>query len=157
MIFVDSVEKDRALTIYLQTRLPDKLKDRGEDIIKSFSSILEATTKTDWLEKFLSDDTRIIICTDAAGMGVDILDIKRVIQWKIVDHFTLATILQRIGRAARRKEIQAVVVVFVKSKYILPENMTNAADEYSFARLPVAKGEKNAMEEIVSSMYKNNM
>ncbi len=46
MIFVNSIEKGRALAIYLQTLLLDKLKDRGEDIIKSFSSILKATTKT---------------------------------------------------------------------------------------------------------------
>ncbi len=79
MIFVDSVEKSRALAIYLQTLLPDKLKDRGKDIIKSFLSILEATTKTNLLEKFLISNTRIIICTDAIGMRVDILDIKCVI------------------------------------------------------------------------------
>ncbi len=57
----------------------------------------------------------------------------------------------------RRKEIQAVAVVFVESKHILLEDMTNAADEYSFARLPVAKGEKNATEKVVSSIYKDNM
>lgn len=34
-----------------------------------------------------------------------LVDIRRVIQWKIVDHSTLATVLQRIGRAARRIEI----------------------------------------------------
>lgn len=80
MIFVISIEKCKALEIYLQTLLPDKLKDRGEDTIKSFSSILEATSKTEWLEKFLNDDTRIIICKDAGEMVVDILDIRRVIQ-----------------------------------------------------------------------------
>ncbi len=105
MIFIDSVEKGIALGIHLRAFLPDNLKDRGHDIIKSFSSVLEAKTKTDWLEAFLNGDTRIIICTDTAGMGVDIPDIKRVIQWTIIDHSTLATVLQRIGRAARRIEI----------------------------------------------------
>ncbi len=38
-------------------------------------------------------------------MGVDIPDIKHVIQWTIVDHSTLVTVFQRIGRAARRIEI----------------------------------------------------
>ena len=46
MIFVNSVDKGRTLTIYLQSFLLNKLKDRGEDIIKSFSSILKTTTKT---------------------------------------------------------------------------------------------------------------
>lgn len=35
--------------------------------------------------------------------------------------------------------------------------MTNAADEYSFTCLLIAKGEKNAMEKVVSSMYKDNI
>lgn len=42
MIFVNSIKKSRALKIYLQTFLPDKLKDRGKDIFKFFSSILES-------------------------------------------------------------------------------------------------------------------
>lgn len=36
MIFIDSIEKDRALIIYLQTLLSGKLKNKGENIIKSF-------------------------------------------------------------------------------------------------------------------------
>lgn len=47
MIFVDSIEKSRVLTIYLQTFLPNKLKNKSKDIIKSFSLILEARTKID--------------------------------------------------------------------------------------------------------------
>ncbi len=50
MIFVNSIQKGRALVIYLQTFLLDKLKDRGKDIIKFFSSILEIIVKTDWLD-----------------------------------------------------------------------------------------------------------
>ena len=90
-------------------------------------------------------------------MGVDIPDIRCVIQWTIVKHSTLATIFQQIGRAAQRIEILAVVVVFVESKNILPEDMTNATKDYFFARLPVAKGEKDIIEKIVSSIYKDNM
>ncbi len=50
-----------------------------------------------------------------------------------------------------------VAVVFVESKHILPKDIINAADEYSFARLLMAKGEKNATEKVISSMYKDNM
>ena len=88
------------MAIYLQIFLPDKLKNRGKDIIKSFLLILEVTTKTNWLKKFLIGNTRIIICTDVAGMEVDISDIKRVIQLKIVDHSILTTIFYQIRRTA---------------------------------------------------------
>ena len=79
VIFVNSIEKSIALGKYLRSFLPNNLKDRGKKIIVSFSSILEAKTKTDCLEDFLNGNTRILICIDAAEMGVDILDIKRVI------------------------------------------------------------------------------
>ena len=50
-----------------------------------------------------------------------------------------------------------MAVIFVKSKHILPKDMINAIDNYSFACLSVAKGEKDATEKIVSSMYKDNI
>ena len=139
MIFVDSIEKDIVLGIYLQTLLPKILKDRGNDIIKSFSSILKAKIITDWLEDFLNGNTRIIICMDAVEIGVNIPDIKRVIQWTIVDHSTLTTVLRQIGHVTQRIKIQVVAVVFVKSKYILPKVMIYVAKEYFFTRLPAAK------------------
>lgn len=70
MIFVHNIEKIRALIIYLQIFLPDKLKARDKDIIKFFSIILEIITKTDWLEKFLTSNSRIIIYIDAIGIEV---------------------------------------------------------------------------------------
>ena len=79
MIFIDSIEKDRALIIYLQTLLSGKLKNKGENIIKSFLWILEATTKTDWLEKFFTNNTKIMIYTDAAKMEINISNIKHII------------------------------------------------------------------------------
>ena len=79
MIFVDSVEKNMALEKHLQSFMPNNLKDKGKKIFVSFSSILEIKTKTDCLEDFLNSNTKILICTDVAGMRVDIPDIKRVI------------------------------------------------------------------------------
>lgn len=48
-------------------------------------------------------------------------------------------------------------MVFVESKHILRKDMIYAVNEYSFARLLVAEGEKNVPEKIISSMYKDNM
>lgn len=46
IIFVDNIEKNIVLGIYLQTFLPDNLKNKGDNIIKSFLLILEIKTKT---------------------------------------------------------------------------------------------------------------
>lgn len=45
IIFVDSVKKVIALGIYLRTLLLDNLKDRRNDIIKSFSTVLKTKTE----------------------------------------------------------------------------------------------------------------
>ena len=50
-----------------------------------------------------------------------------------------------------------MVVVFVESKYILPKDITNVADEYFFACFLIIKGEKYAIEKVVLFIYKNNM
>ena len=80
--------------IYLWILFPDKLKDKDKNIIKTFSLILEATIKTDWLEKFLIGNTKMIIRRNVIGIGVNIPDIKYVIQWKIVDYSIFTTIFQ---------------------------------------------------------------
>lgn len=54
-------------------------------------------------------------------------------------------------------EILLVVVVFIESKHILPEDMRNAVEDYFFARLPIAKEEKDVKEKIISSIYKDNI
>ncbi|KEP45321.1 helicase carboxy-terminal domain protein [Rhizoctonia solani 123E] len=41
---------------------------------------------------------RILVCTEAAGMGCDIPDIAIVVQWKLTD--TFSAFIQRAGRAA---------------------------------------------------------
>ena len=79
MIFVDSISEGIEMAKYLRTLLPEKLQCKAHRIIRSFSSVLETSTKSTWLDDFLNGDTRIIICTDAAGMGIDIPDIRRVI------------------------------------------------------------------------------
>lgn len=79
LIFVNSIEKNIALRIYLQTLLPNNLKERKDNIIKSFLLLLQVKIKTDWLKNFLNSNINIIICIDAAKMGVYILNIKHVI------------------------------------------------------------------------------
>lgn len=58
---------------------------------------------------------------------------------------------------AQKIEIEAVVIVFVKSKHILPKDITYTKDEYHFAHLPMANEEKNVTEKIILSMYNDNI
>lgn len=99
MLFVDNIDEGIAIAAYLQTLLSESMLHAGKEIIRAFSSDLEADTKKGFMEDFALGNTRIWVCTDAAGMGVDIRDVARAIQWKIRDHVNLAVLLQRIGRA----------------------------------------------------------
>ena len=76
IIFVDNVEKSIVLEKHLQTFFLDYLKDRNDQVIRSFLSILEAQIKTDWIEDFLNTNAKIITYTNTAEMAVGILDIK---------------------------------------------------------------------------------
>lgn len=156
MVFVDSLDEGIALAKYLRSRLPGELRSRGKKIVRSFLSDLEPQTKTDWLQDLLTGDTRILICTEAAGMGVNISDIKRVVQWKIYQHLTFAAMLQRIGRAGRDTNILAVSIVFVGKKYIMPRQMSAVAKELSFARSAVTQDSHLTTAQIVRNMYEGN-
>lgn len=48
-------------------------------------------------------------------------------------------------------------LIFVKRKYILPKDMTSITKKYSFACLLMLKEEKDTIEKIVYSIYKDNI
>ncbi|KAF8993893.1 P-loop containing nucleoside triphosphate hydrolase protein [Cyathus striatus] len=68
------------------------------------------------ISKLKAGDIWGIICTDAAGMGLDIPDIELVIQWKYVG--SLCTLVQRLGRGARRPGTEATGIYFVEPHYM---------------------------------------
>ncbi|KAJ7903120.1 hypothetical protein B0H13DRAFT_1480690, partial [Mycena leptocephala] len=55
---------------------------------------------------------RILVCTDAAGMGIDISDIEFVVQWKIPKN--LSSWVQRAGRAARGRGTTGMAIMLVE-------------------------------------------
>ncbi|KAI0697949.1 P-loop containing nucleoside triphosphate hydrolase protein, partial [Cerioporus squamosus] len=55
---------------------------------------------------------RILVCTDAAGMGCNVADVDLVVQWKLPK--TLSSFVQRAGRAARSKSRTGLAVLLVE-------------------------------------------
>ncbi len=80
MVFMEKIEDVMALAAHLQRLLPPEDRDRGDDLIMTFHSNMKATTRVDIMENFRNGEIRILICTDTAGMGVNIPNITRVIQ-----------------------------------------------------------------------------
>ncbi|KAG9319197.1 hypothetical protein KVV02_008336 [Mortierella alpina] len=65
---------------------------------------LKPATKTLFMSKFRRGDIRILLSTEAAGMGCDISDIERVVQFRFPAN--ISTLAQRLGRAARDPSLQ---------------------------------------------------
>ncbi len=93
MIFVDKIEDGIKMAQSLRSLLPKSLCKKGDQIIQTFSSNQEPSRREFFIEEFENRNTRILICTDVAGMEVNIRDVARVIQWKIPDHLALASLL----------------------------------------------------------------
>ena len=61
------------------------------------------------LAAFGSGAARILLCTDAAGLGVDIPDVKIIVQWKVARQYSLADLIQRVGRAGGEPSVEAII------------------------------------------------
>lgn len=80
MIFVDSMNKSIKITMYLCSMLDELMRKLEDLIVWPFAFNLRANTKVFFMEDFRLGNTRILVCTDAAGIGVDVQDVKRSIQ-----------------------------------------------------------------------------
>ena len=68
-------------------------------------------------------NAQICVCTECAGIDINILNIMRVVQFKISDFIALPKLLQRLGRRGRNESCTTIVMVFVYPSQILLDNM----------------------------------
>lgn len=113
IVFVDNRKIVWDLTSYLLDRI-DTSEDEFVGIVCDYSTIMSQEHRNNVLEDFADGSVRILVCTEAAGMGVDIPDVCRVIQWGVPTFINLSTIWQRMGRAGRAANIQAVFTLFAQ-------------------------------------------
>ena len=78
MVFVDSRSVAQAIVNYLCGRLAQELlaRDEMQSIICIYSAAHTSATRAEHMRMFLSGDCRILVCTDAAGMGMNIPNIQ---------------------------------------------------------------------------------
>ncbi|KAF9565288.1 P-loop containing nucleoside triphosphate hydrolase protein [Agrocybe pediades] len=91
--------------------IPEQFRDK----IRWFHSGMSAEFREAEIEKLKAGEIWGMICTDAAGMGLDIPDIELVIQWRYVS--SLCTLFQRLGRAARGPSTQGRAIYLVEPQY----------------------------------------
>jgi superfamily II DNA/RNA helicase len=125
LIFYDKIDPGIDLANTLIQQLPQTVKDvtRERDIprdtiIRNFYGSLDKKAKCQTMADLFKGDTRIVICTDAFGLGIDIPDIEVVIQWGLDEKVSGATLYQRIGRAARDPKIEGLAIIYVQDSIL---------------------------------------
>ncbi|KAL7267476.1 hypothetical protein RUND412_009939, partial [Rhizina undulata] len=120
MVFLDS----RVAVCDLTTALIKLLPTAGAsyvDLICDYSAALSIERRKEVLQKFAKGQCRILVFTEAAGMGLDISDIVRVIQWNVPSLLNFSAWWQRAGRGGRSREVQAVAILFYNPDYKIKE------------------------------------
>ncbi|TFY62447.1 hypothetical protein EVJ58_g3853 [Rhodofomes roseus] len=127
-VYVDKIETGNDIIDHLETLLRTRnpsLANHG--LIRPFNATMSHEYRQAAMAAFRentglapSDDSatqahgpiRILVCTDAAGMGCNVPDIDLVVQWKLPAK--LSNFIQRAGRAARGRGRRGLAVLIVE-------------------------------------------
>ncbi|RPB18437.1 hypothetical protein L211DRAFT_796900, partial [Terfezia boudieri ATCC MYA-4762] len=89
-----------------------KIYEENPEVVLEYTTAITLEKRAYNLEHFIEGTTPIMVCTEACRMGLDMLDMQRVIQWRVSHRCNLSSLCQRFGRAARRPDIQALAILF---------------------------------------------
>ena len=178
LIFVYGRDEANELAQWLRTLLHAGFQSRAKEVIRAFSSPLDDISKTLTVDLLRSMGCQIAVCTDAFGLGMNIANIPRVVQWKLNSRLGIDSLYQRIGRGGRDTTDQALALIFVtstnlsgdavtltkarKAKKIQPsgttttntsiEEETAEADELDF-KMPVMQDSWPRIEKVLPLLY----
>ncbi|KAK4233757.1 P-loop containing nucleoside triphosphate hydrolase protein [Achaetomium macrosporum] len=117
IIYVDSkpqlIAARYTLIRYLRKRC-GILKTLGRKVVRRYDADVRPVDKDMIYKEFADHDTdcRIIVATVSLGMGMDLPDVERVVQFGLPPAPTLSDIWQRFRRAMRKKEGQGTAYLF---------------------------------------------
>ncbi|KAH8586980.1 ATP-dependent DNA helicase [Bisporella sp. PMI_857] len=132
VIFIDSrrdIQKcAECLRGWLQKLSAGIIKDRDcRRIIQVYHSHTTMNDKNAIYEEFSKADSkiRIMVATESLGTGVDLSDVKRVVQYGFPLDRLLCVLIQRFGRAARMAGIKGEAIFLVES-WAIGDKITSA-------------------------------
>ncbi|KAF8156295.1 P-loop containing nucleoside triphosphate hydrolase protein [Mycena galopus ATCC 62051] len=109
-LYTDDIRDGGKIADHLNARVHPSFRARG--LVRPYNAGMSTKYRTEVMALFKAGIVRILICTDAAGMGMDILDIELVVQWKLPKN--LSSWVQRAGRAARACGTTGMAVMLVE-------------------------------------------
>jgi hypothetical protein len=120
LVFIDDKNACCTLTTLLINRFPEHLRrSEGRLVICEYHSTMSQKALDRNLQLLRNGICRIMVCTDAVGMGLDVPDIVRVIQWGVAPWLSLSGWWQRAGRAVRDPTLQGVAAIYYEPKFEL--------------------------------------
>jgi hypothetical protein len=124
LVFVDSVTQAIQIARALRAKLRELVRQnlpiesrrrmRIDTLIGTYFSATDDVAKSQALSNIRDGCSRICVCTEAFGLGVNIPDILRVIQWGVTTRLNSASLFQRAGRAARDPIYRGLAIVYVQ-------------------------------------------
>ncbi|ORZ04209.1 P-loop containing nucleoside triphosphate hydrolase protein [Lobosporangium transversale] len=86
----------------------------GPNKVALYHSNKSSDRKKELMEQFKSGDIDVLMSTEAVGMGCDISDVLRVVQYGYPDN--ISSLVQRLGRAVRNPELHGEGIVPISSR-----------------------------------------
>ncbi|KAJ7718342.1 P-loop containing nucleoside triphosphate hydrolase protein [Mycena metata] len=108
IVFANAVKKTQVLCRTIRRRYCPEVRDA----IVFLHSHRTAKSKRRIMKEFRKGKIKILVATEAAGMGADIRDIELIIQFGVPSSLSVWT--QRAGRAGRSPELQARAILLVE-------------------------------------------
>ncbi|KAI0696950.1 P-loop containing nucleoside triphosphate hydrolase protein, partial [Cytidiella melzeri] len=100
----------RELAMYACLHLQNKLPPEHQDHLDFLHSLRHPLAKKRTMQLFCEGSIKILIATEVAGMGMDISDIRRVVQFKVPA--SLSKWMQHFGCAGRdQRPAEAILLV----------------------------------------------
>ncbi|KAF8157863.1 P-loop containing nucleoside triphosphate hydrolase protein [Crassisporium funariophilum] len=109
-LYCDDIKTGDEMIDYLNSHIPPELRSVG--LARPYNASMSKRYRQQVMQLFKAGGIRVLVCTDAAGMGCNIPDIDMVVQWKTPRN--ISSWVQRAGRAARAKGRNGLAVMLVE-------------------------------------------
>ncbi|KAL1674687.1 P-loop containing nucleoside triphosphate hydrolase protein [Schizophyllum commune] len=136
-VYADNIQTGIEIEDHLEDLLPESLQSTG--IIRPYNAAFSKEYRKEVMRLFREGAVRVLVCTDAAGMGCNIPDIDVVVQWKLTT--SLSSFVQRAGRAARGRGRIGLAVLLVEPSAFLV-NLSQALSGVANIQTTSSKGKK---------------
>ncbi|EDR00269.1 uncharacterized protein LACBIDRAFT_314468 [Laccaria bicolor S238N-H82] len=109
-IYADDITGGAALINHLNSQVKEEFQAKG--LVCPYNTAMSTTYRKLVLRLFKEGVIRILVCTDAAGMGCNIPDVDSIVQWKAPSN--LSSWVQRVGQAAWAAGGEGLAVMIVE-------------------------------------------